>query len=396
MERTILHSDLNAFFASVECLLNPELRGKPMAVGGSVEDRHGIIFAKSEEAKKFGVTTGEPIWQARKKCPNLIIVPPQRDQYLKYSALAREIYARFTDKIEPFGIDEAWLDLTGYERMFPDGYTAAEKLRKTVYDELGLTVSVGVSFNKVFAKLCSDLKKPNAVTVVRESEFRERLWPLPASEMLYVGRETAKKLDAHGIHTIGDIAATPVTYLEHLFGKSGVVMWQNANGLDVSPVSDSAESAPVKSISHGVTTSRDLTENDDIYRVILSLSREVSRRLRENRFYTRRIQITVRGNDLRFRDFQESLPFMTRAAPEIAQAAFSLFVKKYDRAVPIRMISVAAIALVSDETPEQLDLFGDHEKHGRAETLDSTVDEICRRYGNSSILPASLLKKTDN
>ena len=392
MERTILHSDLNAFFASVECMLNPSLQGKPMAVCGSTEKRHGIVLAKSEQAKKYGVTTGEATWQAVKKCPDLVIVPPHHDQYIKYSRLAREIYSRFTDKIEPFGIDEAWLDMTGSGLMFADGYSAAEEIRKTISRELGLTVSVGVSFNKVFAKLCSDLKKPDAVTVVKQSEFKHRIWPLPARDMIFVGKESAKKLEKHGIRTIGDIAATPVSYLEHLLGKSGVVMWRNANGLDVSGVAESGFDAPMKSISHGTTTERDLRDNAEVKKVILYLSREVARRLREGGFYARKIQIAVRGNDLIFREFQTSLPFMTRAASELADAAAELFAKKYTWNVPVRAVTVRAISLVSEQTPEQLDLFCDYEKHGKAERIDSAADEICRRYGEGSIVPASILK----
>ncbi len=221
MERVILHSDLNACYASIECMLNPELRGKPVAVAGCVEDRHGIILAKSQEAKVCGVKTAEAVWQAKLKCPDLSVVPPHFEEYVKYSSMVRDIYRRYTDLIEPFGLDEAWLDVTGSQRLFGNGETIAHSIREAVKTELELTVSIGVSFNKVFAKLGSDLKKPDAVTVITREDFKEKLWKLPAVEMIGVGRATFQKLNSFGIYTIGDLANCDKDWITKQLGKCG-------------------------------------------------------------------------------------------------------------------------------------------------------------------------------
>jgi len=227
-ERAILHSDLNAFYASVEMMLDPSLRGKAVAVCGSTEDRHGIVLAKSDLAKKAGVKTGMVNWEARQLCRDLIVVPPQYDQYLKYSKLTQSIYQRYTDMIEPFGMDECWLDVTGSQAMCGDAMTIAESIRRTVREELGLTVSIGVSFNKIFAKLGSDLKKPDAITQIQRSDFKEKIWPLDCSEMIYCGRATTAKLAKYGIHTIGEVASTDPAFLKRLLGVNGVALWNYA------------------------------------------------------------------------------------------------------------------------------------------------------------------------
>ena len=218
--QTILHSDMNSFYASVEAMLDPSLKGKAIAVCGATEDRHGIVLAKSEKAKKCGVKTGMVNFEARQKCPDLILVPPQYDQYLKYSKLAHEIYYRYTDQVEPFGMDECWLDVS--HSVVGSGLAIAEEIRQAVREELGLTVSIGVSFNKIFAKLGSDMKKPDAITVISPDDFKEKVWPLPASDLLYVGRSTEHKLSGFGIHTIGELAATPPEMLKRWFGVNGM------------------------------------------------------------------------------------------------------------------------------------------------------------------------------
>ena len=237
MDRVILHSDLNNFYASVECLYNPELQGKPVAVCGSQSSRHGIVLAKNYVAKAMGIKTGEVIWQAKQKCPGLIVVPPNFSLYLKFSRLATEIYRDYTDLIEPFGIDESWLDISSSAGLFGSGEKIAHEIRNRIKEEMGVTVSIGVSFNKVFAKLGSDLKKPDAVTIINQANFRQKIWPLPAKELLYVGRATSKKLDRVGISTIGAIAAAPREFLVNLLGKWGEALWVFANGYDVSIVS---------------------------------------------------------------------------------------------------------------------------------------------------------------
>ena len=249
--QTILHSDMNSFYASVEMMLNPDLKGKAIAVCGSTEDRHGIVLAKSEKAKKYGVKTGMVNFEARQRCPELILVPPQYDQYLKYSKLAHEIYYRYTDQVEPFGMDECWLDVT--HSVVGSGLAIAEEIRQAVREELGLTVSIGVSFNKIFAKLGSDMKKPDAITVISPDDFKEKVWPLPASDLLYVGRSTEHKLSGFGIHTIGELAATPPEMLKRWFGVNGIKLWHYANGTDNSRVMHKDFVSPVKSIGHGIT-----------------------------------------------------------------------------------------------------------------------------------------------
>lgn len=229
MQRVILHCDMNNFYASVECMLNPELKNKPVAVCGSVEERHGIVLAKNYAAKAFGVSTGEAIWQAKQKCQDLVIVEPHYEQYIKFSKLAREIYGRYTDQIEPYGMDECWLDVTGSGCM-GTGFEIADEIRRTVKFELGLTISAGVSFNKIFAKLGSDMKKPDAITCIEADSFREKIWCLPAADLLGVGRATEKVLSGYGIHTIGELAATSDDFLKCRLGKNGLAIKKYAMG----------------------------------------------------------------------------------------------------------------------------------------------------------------------
>lgn len=391
-ERTILHSDLNCFFASVECMLDPSLKGKPMAVCGSADNRHGIVLAKSEEAKKCGVTTGEVIWQAKQKCPGLIISGAHYDQYVKYSQMVREIYSSMTDRIEPFGIDEAWLDLT-LSHTPEEGKEEAEKLRHSIKSELGLTVSVGVSFNKVFAKLCSDLKKPDAVTFVPKKDFQKRLWGLPASDLLFVGKATAHKLASSGILTIGDLAKTPDSFLFYLLGKSGPVLGKYARGEDDSEVAKEGWKAPIKSIGHGTTSVHDVYTEDRIAVFFRDLSLVVGRRLREEHFLARRIQITVKDNTLAAWEFQTLLPQPTQTASELAGAAFHLFQKVYDlkTRLPIRMLAIRAIDLIPENSSFQTDLFSNQDQRERYLKSEIAADELRQRFGDRILFPGSLM-----
>ena len=253
MERTILHCDCNGFFASVECVHRPELKEVPMAVCGDPENRHGIILAKNELAKQYGVTTAETIWQAKRKCPQLVLVAPHHDEYAHYSRLVNEIYQQYTDRVEPFGIDESWLDVTGCEELFGDGVTIAETLRRRVREEIGLTISVGVSFNKIFAKLGSDYKKPDATTVITRENFRQIVWPLPVGSLLYVGRAAQESLRRIGVTTIGELAQAEQKNLQLALGKLGEQLWVYANGMDESPVHRTDEKREVKSVGNGMT-----------------------------------------------------------------------------------------------------------------------------------------------
>ena len=387
--RTILHSDLNSFYASVEIMLDPKLRGKAVAVCGSTEDRHGIVLAKSDPAKKAGIKTGMVNWEAKRLCPELIVVHPTFGQYLKYSKLTREIYGRFTDKVEPFGMDECWLDLTGCKCR--DGQEAAEKIRKTVHEELGLTVSIGVSFNKIFAKLGSDMKKPDAVTVIAESDYKEKIWPLPASELLYVGRSTTRKLAMYGIHTIGDIASASPEFLKRLLGVNGVGLWTYASGNDTSRVMDTDFEVPIKSIGHGITCMEDLVSSEEVFLVMLQLAQDIGHKLRDNDFMARGVQITVRDNGLAWKQYQAPLDVPTQLPMELARKARWLFDKNYDWHDPVRSVTVRAINLIPKSQPVQLNLYDDPVRREKHERMEDAVEDIRARFGKQAIYSACLM-----
>lgn len=389
MGRTILHCDMNNFYASVECMLNPELRGKPIAVGGDAEKRHGIILAKNYKAKAFGVQTGEALWQAKQKCKDLIIVPPHYEQYLKYSKLARQIYADYTDQIEPYGMDECWLDVTG-SGIMGNGEKIANEIRERMKIELGLTISAGVSFNKIFAKLGSDMKKPDAVTVIPEDSFREKIWDLPASDMLGVGRATSKKLSGYGIHTIGELARMPEKYVQSWFGKCGSYIWQYANGLDLSRVMQQDYEVPAKTVGHGITTMQDLENSAEVWNVMLELTQDIGHKLRTYSKYASGVAINIRDNELNWKQWQCPLSMATHSSAIIAKTAFHLFERSYKWDRPIRSVTVRAINLVPLTQPQQLDMFTDSTKIDRLEKLETAIESIRERFGKHAIMPATL------
>jgi len=393
-ERSILHCDLNNFYASVETVLNPELKGKPVAVCGRSEDRHGIVLAKSECAKHFGVKTGDVVWQAKNKCRELIVLEPHFDEYVKYGKAARRIYYDYTDMIEPFGMDECWLDVTASDKLFGSDREIAYRIKERVKKELGITLSVGVSFNKTFAKLGSDMKKPDGITVIRKGDFRQKVWGLPACDMLWVGRSTYKTLQKYGIFTIGDIANTSVDTLVSLFGKSGTTLWQCANGYEHSEVSDFFSRPEIKSVGRGITLVSDITENEEVYRVILSLSHEVSYELRRHGLSAGAVQISVKNNALKTVQFQKKTDFITQNAREITDLAFSLFLERYDRKLPVRAVSVRAIDLYRYDVAVQLDMFFDIEKHIRREKIEKTVISINEKFGKNTVREATLFCDT--
>lgn len=389
--RTILHSDMNSFYASVEMMLDPSLRGKAVAVCGSTENRHGIILAKSQLAKKAGVKTGMVNWEARQRCPDLIMVPPQYDEYLKYSRLAHEIYYRYTDLVEPFGMDECWLDVTDSRYQCGDGVEIAEAIRTACREELGLTVSIGVSFNKIFAKLGSDMKKPDATTLITEEDFREKVWPLAASEMIYVGRSTEAKLAAYGIRTIGELAATSPMLLQNWFGVNGLALWRYANGYDQSRVMHRDFVSPVKSIGHGITCSADLENEEEVFKVMLELSQDVGHRLRVHGLMARGVQIWIRGKDLSGMQCQCRLPVRTQLPNEITAAGFRLFQERYNWSQHVRAVCIRATDLIPKSEAEQMSLFIDNEKRERRERLENTIEELRSRFGKRSVTYAALL-----
>lgn len=394
MERAILHCDLNNFYASVETVVSPELRGKAIAICGRTEDRHGIVLAKSEAAKKCGVKTGDVIWQAKGKCPELLVFPPRFSEYIKYSRAVKSIYCRYTDMIEPFGIDECWLDVSGSTRLFGSPETIADDVREAVKKELGLTISVGVSFNKVFAKLGSDMKKPDAVTVIRRENFRDMIWQLPAEDMLWVGRSTSKVLKKYGIITIGDIAKSDPAFLKTTFGKNGVVLWRCANGLENSPVCNMGYRPPVKSVGRGVTCVDDLRDNDEVWRVLLSLSHAVSKHLREDGLLAGGVQIGIKNTALFTSQSQSKLIYPTQNSREIALKAFLLFKQTYKWQTPVRAVTVRAIELLNPDKPQQLSLGFDMTRHEKLERLDKAMLRINEKYGKGTVVEATVLNGT--
>jgi DNA polymerase-4 len=393
MERQILHIDMNNFFASCEIAMNPALRGRPVAVCGSVAARHGIVLAKSMEAKSCGVVTAEPVWQAKSKCPDLLVLPPHYDEYVWYSRRAREIYSNYTDQVEPFGLDECWLDVTGSSGLFGAGAEIAEEIRLRIKRELGLTVSIGVSFNKVFAKLGSDMKKPDAVTIIRQDKFREIVWPLPVGELLFVGRASVKQLAKYGIHTIGDLAQSDSVFLRHIMGKHGEQVWRYANGLDNSPVMTEGTDIPAKSIGHGYTPPEDLLTEQDVWLLFLELAQKVGHKLKLHELSAQGVSIHVRDTNLHWQQWQCKLKIPTQSALTLAREAFALFKKSYVWRLNIRSLSVTAIDLIPQNTPWQLDLGTDINRLEKLERLDKCVDNLRGRFGHNCVRNACLIHK---
>lgn len=400
MDRVILHSDCNCFYASVELLHHPELRGKPVAVGGDPEARHGIVLTADYIAKRYGVKTGMALWQAEQLCPEITFLPPRMDLYLRFSRMTREIYAEYTDKQEPFGIDECWLDVTASAGIKGDGYKIAEEINARIKAELGITVSIGVSFNKIFAKLGSDYKKPDAITTMYQDEYRTKAWPLPVSDLLYVGKASNKKLRSLGIMTIGDLAQTDERILVSRFGKVGSILWAFANGYDDSPVKLENTSAPVKSVGNSTTTPKDMETDEEVKIVIYILAESVAARLRENGFRCRTVEISLRDKELYHFSCQMKLQNASNITKEIAEAGYRLYKKHYRLPAdeleknnaaseffqkPLRSLGIRGTDLVTDYFGDQLDLFTDPESREKQMKLDEAVDSIRSRFGFYSI-----------
>lgn len=385
MKRIILHCDLNNFYASVECVKNPALHGKCVAVCGSEDDRHGIVLAKSQPAKLCGVKTGDTVIEAKRKCRNLIVVRPDFDSYYNHSEKVKSIYSRYTDLIEPFGMDECWLDVSGSEKLFGNGFVIAEEIRETVKAETGLTISVGVSFNKVFAKLGSDMKKPDATTVISKENFKEKIWKLPANEMLFVGRKTFKTLNKYGIITIGDIAGTQPSFLKKILGKNGFDLWVYANGLDTSPVSH-IDSKPVpQSISRGITCVESLLSVREAERVVAELSTNVSKNLRCEHLLATGVQLIVKDDTLSIQQYSENLEFPTYNAKEICEAVKKLIIQKHKWKRNVRSLTVRTYNLVRKEDFQQLKIGFDINTHEKMCVVDDTLSGIRTKLGKDMI-----------
>ena len=395
MERTILHCDCNGFYASVECVFHPELQKVPMAVCGDPESRKGIILAKNELAKQYDVTTAETVWQAKKKCPQLVLVRPHHDAYQEFSQKINAIYARYTEQVEPFGIDESWLDVTGSRMLFGGGKKIADELRKTVKRELGLTISVGVSFNKVFAKLGSDYKKPDATTVISRQNYKSLVWPLPVEALLYVGKASQEVFRKLGIYTIGDLAATSEEVLVTKLGKIGSQLHAYANGEDLSPVASIYDEQEAKSVGNGMTFKRNLQGVEDIRSGVLYLSDSVAARLRKYGHQCRTISVAVKDPQFHTVQKQTTLESPTDLAKDIYDIAMELMLSFWDVQKPIRAITVTASHFDEGEGGQQLSLFQeakDDTAHEKRKSLEQAMDGIRGKYGKSSISYAQILK----
>ena len=388
--RVVLHADMNNFYASVEMLHHPKLRGHPVAVGGSAELRHGIILAKNYEAKAYGIQVGHALWQAKQKCPGLIIVPPDYDKYLRFSKLFRKILLDYSDQVEPFGLDESWVDVTGSTALFGSGEAIANEIRERVKFELGVTVSVGVSFNKIFAKLGSDMKKPDATTVITEDNFHDVVWPLPAADLLGVGRSAQVKFLRYGVKTIGDIAKTEPNRLQGWFGKWGLFLYAYANGMDTSTVKPVSHEIGVKSVGNSTTCPRDLECEQDAHIVFLNLAESVAERMRDLGLMAKTVQISLRTNELHWFERQMALPKPSMIASELTDIAMKLLNKHYRWQKPLRSIGIRGTNLVPIDNIRQLTIFDDGAKRERMEKLEYTIDDIRRRFGHHAINRALL------
>lgn len=391
---------MNSFFASVELIEHPELKEKPVAVCGDPDSRHGIILAKNEPAKAFGIVTAETVSQARRKCPGLILLPPHHDKYRHYSRLINAVYYQYTDMVEPFSIDESWLDVTASVKLFGSGRDIADRIRERVRSELGLTLSAGVSYNKIFAKMGSEYKKPDATTEITRENYKKLLWPQPVENMFFVGFATAQKLRSAGISTIGDLASAADIRLESLLGKQGPLLIKYASGRDDSPVSLSGERDRIKSVGNGITFSRDLKSAEDALTAVTSLSDTVAGRLRKYGFKAKGVKVDIKDASFKSISRQKQLVKPTHLSSDIKQAAMELISSSWRFPDPIRLITVTAINLTDGEEGEQLSFFGngyssDSESAAAAEeksdSIEKAMDDIRRKFGDSSITFGQLL-----
>jgi len=380
----------------VECLYNPEIRDRPVIVSGDQSLRHGIVLAKNMIAKKYGIVTGEPVVKARQKCPDLVAVPANYERYIRFSEQARDIYARYTNRVECFGIDECWLDVTESSSLFGSGEKIAEEIRQGIKNELGITVSIGVSFNKIFAKLGSDMKKPDAITIISRENFREKVWPLPVTDLLYVGNAVARRLNAAGIYTIGQLASLPVKIVRDVLGKWGEILWVYANGLDDSPVNISGVRDVIKGIGNSMTTPRDLYTDEDVLITFYMLADSVAKRLREHGFKASTIQMAVRSTELEWISRQKGLSPPSFLSETLAREAFRLFKQNWDWSRKIRSLGIRATGLVDAASCRQLSFFGDERRMDKKEALEKSIDWIRSRFGYSAIKRGILYKPIFN
>ncbi len=380
-DRVVLHVDANSFYASVEQSEHPELRGKAVSVGGDASKRHGIVLASSREAKACGIKTGEPIWEATQKCPFLTVIPANFSLYEKYSKRLHGMFSDYTDLVEGFGADEAWLEIKQKNFTLDDGVKIADTIRKRTWDELGITTSVGIATNKMMAKLGSDLRKPNFSTLIRPEDIPSKIWPLPVSDLMYVGPSAARELAQHYILTIGQLAQSPTEYLETRFGIKGPVLKAYAMGLDTTPVKPAEMSIPVESVGNSSTLPRDAKTREDAIIAIHMIAESVASRLREGGFLSRCITFAARDTKLAWLSRQHTIKLPTALAGEIAAEAIKLMDRHCLHMLPMRSLGISCSSLVPAESPLQLDMLVDNEKREKQIALAASVDDIRRRFG---------------
>lgn len=390
MVRHILHCDMNCFYAAVEMQRHPELRDKPLAVCGSQEERHGIVLTANYIAKPYGVKTGMAIWQAKQKCPSLVVLPPDMDEYIRFSRMAHEIYEDYTDQIEPFGLDENWLDVTGSVGLFGDPMSIAKEISERIKFELGITASIGVSDNKITAKLGSDYKKPDAITYIGRGNYKEIVYPLPVEDLLYVGPATSKKLRAIGISTIGRLAECPVDVLVRHLGKMGAILHTFANGRDISPVQRTDHIPNIKSVGNSATTPRDLENEADVKLMLYLLAESVCARMRELSSRCTTVEISIRDTQLYSITRQRKLKVPSCSSQELTEVGMELLRGSYRWERPIRSIGLRGAGLVEAQGSVQLSLYDDDKRRDKWERIDAAVDCLRQRYGYMSIRRALL------
>ena len=383
--RTILHVDANSFYASCECLYRPSIREKPVAVCGDPEARHGIVLTKNQHAKKYGVQTGEAIWQAKQKCPSLVVVPPDYPLYLHMSRRMHEIFGQYSDKVESFGLDESWVEISADDMDVRKGQLVADEIRHRIHRTLGITVSVGVADNKVMAKLGSDYKKPDATTVLLPDLYEQIVWPLPVSDLLYVGPATTRKLARIGVCTIGQLANLDESILAYKFGKIGYMLKAFALGLDTSPAKPIEVSLPIKSVGNSTTPPHDIENMTDVKELVYLLAESVATRLRENNFKARCISVSARTTELVSSSCQTTLSQSTCLAKEIAETALRLFEQRYRFGFPFRSMGINCSQLSALDAPVQVDMFGEDERRVKQEQLERSIDGLRSRFGHQVI-----------
>lgn len=388
MDRTILHCDLNSYYASVELLAHPELKNVPVAVCGDPEGRHGIILAKNEPAKRYGVVTAETIWQAKRKCPELVLLPPHHELYQEYYEKINQLYLSYTDQVEAFSIDESWLDVTGSLHLFGSGKDIADQLRMKVFQQFGLTISVGVSFNKTFAKMGSDYKKPNATTVISRENYKEILYPLPVEQLIFIGSVAGAQLRRYGIETIGGLADISLETAERLLGKAGEGLWLSARGMDDSVVRPWGEGEPVKSVGSGQTFAYNLTDIGDQKAALMQLAENVGFRLRRLGFLCQTVMLQIKNPELKVISRQMKTKQPTNLTRHIYDTAFELLINSWRSGAPIRMMTVTATQLAQEQDiiPQQLSLFDTPPiENEKLKKLEGTIDQMRERFGKDAV-----------